>query len=97
MTDKSDQPEQVPPTKVTVTDPGIAPYIFFEGAATFGFSNGIVNVTLAAGRHLLKEGTPISDVVAVAHLRCNVAAATDLRNALDSALLLAAKPEGSAH
>jgi hypothetical protein len=97
MTDKPNQSEQIPPAKITVSDPGIAPYIFFEGAASFGFLNGIVNVTLAAGRHLLKDGTPISDVVAVAHLRCNVVAATDLRNALDSALLLAAKPEGGAH
>jgi hypothetical protein len=97
MADNPDKREQVVPAKITVTDTGIAPYIFFEGAASFGFVNGIVNVTLAAGRHLLKDGVPVSDVVAVAYLRCNVMAATDLRNALDSAILLAAKPEGGAH
>jgi hypothetical protein len=41
------KPEQITPAK-TVTDTGIAPYIFFEGAPNFGFANGVVNVTLAA-------------------------------------------------
>jgi hypothetical protein len=47
VTDKPDKPEQITPAK-TVTDTGIAPYIFFEGAPNFGFANGVVNVTLAA-------------------------------------------------
>jgi hypothetical protein len=97
MADKPDKPDQITPAKVTVTDVGIAPYIFFEGVPTFGFNNGIVNVTLAATRHLLKEGLPASNVVAVAYLRCNPLAAMELRNALDSALLLAAKTEQTAH
>jgi hypothetical protein len=45
VTDKPDKPEQITPAK-TVTDTGIAPYIFF--APNFGFANGVVNVTLAA-------------------------------------------------
>ena len=97
MADNPDKPEQVAPAKITVTDTGIAPYIFFEGVPTFGFNNGIVNVTLAATRHLLKEGLPASDVVAVAYLRCSALAAMELRNVLDSALLLAAKTEQTAH
>lgn len=47
VTDKPDKPEQITPAK-TVTDTGIAPYIFLEGAPNFGFANGVVNVTLAA-------------------------------------------------
>jgi hypothetical protein len=47
VTDKPGKPEQITPAK-TVTDTGIAPYIFFEGAPNFGFANGVVNVTLAA-------------------------------------------------
>ena len=84
------------PAKLTVTDTGMAPYIYFEGAPNFGFTNGIINITLAANRHLLKDGAPVRDVVATAHLRCNVPAALELRNALDAALLLAAQPQGSA-
>ena len=84
------------PAKLTVTDTGMAPYIYFEGAPNFGFTKGVINVTLAANRHLLTDGAPVRDVVATAHLRCNVPAAVELRNALDAALLLAAQPQGGA-
>jgi hypothetical protein len=97
MANKPDKPEQVTPPKITVTDAGIAPFVFFEGAPNFGFVNGVVNVTLAASRHLIKDGAVVSDIVAVAHLRCNIPAALELRGALDSALLLATKTEGAAH
>jgi hypothetical protein len=83
------------PAKFTVTDTGMAPYIYFEGAPNFGFTSGVINVTLAANRHLLMDGAPVRAVVATAHLRCNVPAAVELRNALDAALLLAAQPQGS--
>jgi hypothetical protein len=73
------------------------PFIFFDGAPNFGFANGTVNVTLAAARHLVKDGVSMTDAVAVAHLRCNIPAAIELRAALDSALLLAAKAGGAAH
>jgi hypothetical protein len=92
-----DMPENPVPTRLTVTDTGIAPYIYFEGAPNFGFANGIVTVTLAANRHLLRDGAPVTDIVATAHLRCNVPAAIELRNALDGALLLAARTRGGAH
>jgi hypothetical protein len=39
----------------------------------------------------VKDGVSVTDAVAVAHLRCNIPAAIELRAALDSALLLAAK------
>ena len=97
MTDSPNNPEQAAPAKVTVTDDGNAPFIFFQGCPSFGNSNGIVNITLAAARHLLKDGAVISDVVAVAHLRCNVVAAVELRDALNNALLLGAKTEGQAN
>jgi hypothetical protein len=97
VTDKPDTPKQIPPATVTVTDTGIAPFVFFEGAPSFGFNHGVVCITLAAGRHLLKEGLISSDVIAVAHLRCGVRGAMELRNALDNALSLATKAEGKAH
>ena len=92
MADKPDKPAQV--RKVTITDAGIAPFLFFEGAPNFGFRSGVVNVTLVAARHIIKEGAASSDIVAVAYLRCTIPAAIELRNALDSALLLATKTEG---
>jgi hypothetical protein len=81
----------------TVIDTGIAPYVFFEGAPSFGFAEGIVNVTLAAHRHLMKDGAVSSDIVAVAYLRCSAVAAVELRNALDKALLLGTKNDGQPH
>jgi hypothetical protein len=97
MPDMPENPVPTAPPRLTVTDTGIAPYIYFEGAPNFGFANGIVTVTLAANRHLLRDGAPVADVVATAHLRCNVPAAIELRNALDGALLLAARTHGGAH
>jgi len=93
-----DAPKKPDPTtlKLTVTDTGTAPYVYIEGAPNFGFVNGIISITLAANRHLLRDGAPVTDAVAIAHLRCNVPAAIELRSALDAALLLAARPQGSA-
>jgi hypothetical protein len=90
-------PNNSRPQKLLLQILASPPYIFFEGAPNFGFANGIVNITLAATRHLIQDGAAFSDIVAVAHLRCNPLAALELRNALDSALLLAAKTEGTAH
>ena len=53
-------------------------------------------MTLAATRHLM-EGAVASDIVAVGYLRCNIPPAIELRNALDSAILLGTKREGKAH
>jgi hypothetical protein len=97
MTDNADKARQDAPSKITISDTGLAPFIFFEGAPSFGNNNGVVNITLAANRHLLKDGLVASDVVAVGYLRCNIPAAVELRNAIDSALLLGAKTEGPAN
>jgi hypothetical protein len=90
----TDNPKRDTP-RLTVADAGQAPFIFFEGAPNFGFTNGVVNVTLAAARHLVKDGASVTEAVAVAHLRCSIPAAMELRAAIDGALLLAAKPTGA--
>jgi hypothetical protein len=65
VTDKPGKPEQITPAK-TVTDTGIAPYIFFEGAPNFGFANGVVNVTLAAvASHLKPHSESVSFVPSI--------------------------------
>jgi len=77
---------------VVVTDNRSAPFIFFDGAPSFGVNGGIVSITLAAARHLSTGDQTVStDVVAVAHLRCSIKAAMDLRNSIDKALLLQAR------
>jgi hypothetical protein len=80
---------------VVVVDAPHAPIIYFDGAPNFGNNNGIVNVTLATSRHLGNAaGGVTSDVLAVAHLRCTVQAAINLRKAIDDALLLGAPVDG---
>lgn len=75
---------------LSVIDPWGGPLIFFERASNFGHLGEIISVTLAAGRHLLDaNGTPVSNQIAVAHLRCTKAAAASLIAALEKALLAA--------
>jgi len=77
---------------VVVTDNTGAPFIYFDGAPSFGTNGGIVSITLAAARLLSAGDRGVAkDIVAVAHLRCSAKAAMDLRNAIDKALLLQAK------
>jgi hypothetical protein len=76
---------------IPVSDTPHAPFIFYEGAPAFGFTNGIFNIMLAAGRTWFgSDGTIINDHVVVAYLRGNIQAALSLRQAIDAALLLAA-------
>jgi hypothetical protein len=81
-----------------VSDTAHAPFIFYEIAPAFGFTNGVVNITLSANRTWIKDGVAMNDQVVVAYLRGNVQAAINLREAIDKALLLAAPTqEGKAN
>jgi hypothetical protein len=74
-----------------------APFLYFENAPTFGHLNGVIRVTLEAGRDLPSPetgGRVVADRVIVAHLRMNIPAARSLKAALEGALLLAAPPAG---
>jgi hypothetical protein len=72
-----------------------APFLYFDGAPTFGCHNGIVNVTLDAVRFMVAEQQARQDRVVVAHLRMSVPAALLLKDAIEKALLLAAPAAGS--
>lgn len=95
MSKKSDAPEAPVAAQraggIVHRDEAHAPIVYFEAAPNFGHMNGIISVTLSAGRAILnQDGTTIdSDAVVVAYLRCNIPAAINLRRALDDALLLA--------
>ena len=79
---------------IVIKDTYHAPVVYFDGAPNFGNNSGIINIPLVMGRHLAAGDHLESDIVVVAHLRCSIAAAIDLRNALNSALLLGAPTEG---
>ncbi|MEH2510563.1 hypothetical protein V1291_001917 [Nitrobacteraceae bacterium AZCC 1564] len=75
-----------------------APIIFFEICPTYGNNSGLINVMLATGLiEAAPHGKVKSRVKAVAHLRMTTAAAVNLRDTLNNALLMgtqAKKPEG---
>jgi hypothetical protein len=77
---------------IQVSDVPHAPFIFYEIAPVFGFTNGVVNITLSANRTFAGPNGIVNEQVVVAYLRGNVQAALSLRQAIDSALLLAATP-----
>jgi hypothetical protein len=95
MTDNPDAHPKVS-TTLRLADTPHAPFIFYENAPLFGFTNGIVNVTLSAFHTWSGPNGIVNEQVAVAHLRGNVQAAMSLRNAIEQALLLAAPTPGKA-
>jgi hypothetical protein len=93
----TDTPEKSSEGFAPVRDLPAAPIIFFEFCPTLGNNQGLINIMLAAGI-VMPTASSATDVVpvAVAHLRCSTAAATQLRDALNKALLMGAplEPQG---
>jgi hypothetical protein len=79
-----------PANPVILKNAVAAPVLFFDGAPVFGVLNGIVEIELAA-RYLLPQvdGNVSTDIACVAHLRCSLAGAESLVDALDKALDMA--------
>jgi hypothetical protein len=79
---------------VPIRDLPSAPIIYFEYCPTLGNNQGLINIMLAAGLVMPTGGSATEVVpVAVAHLRCTTLAATQLRDAIDKALLIGAAVE----
>jgi hypothetical protein len=84
--DTSPAPER--PIKIAPGTSELAPFIYFDGVPTFGSHNGTIQMELAANT-ILPEGKGVKiDVVITGHLRCNPAAATELRNTIDRVLAM---------
>ena len=87
----ADNPEARPAQAPALSDAPHAPFIFYEMAPVFGFTSGVVNITLSANRtYAGQDGAIVNEQIVVAYLRGNVPAALSLRQAIDNALLLAA-------
>jgi hypothetical protein len=88
-------------TFTPVEDLPRAPIIYFDHCPTLGNAQGLINVMLAASVVMPAGGTTTQVVpVAVAHLRCSTAAAIQLRDAIDKALLIGApvgQPQGKSN
>jgi hypothetical protein len=72
-----------------------APFVYFDGAPTFGHHAGVLSITLEAVRFMTVRQQLTRDRIVVAHLRMSVPAAKDLKAAIERALLLAAPAAGS--
>jgi hypothetical protein len=91
MTDKPN-PKTPKGFGITVSNLGAesAPFIYFDGVATFGMHQGLVQIELAANvLNLDGKGGVKNEVVLTAHLRCSPDAARNLQKELGNALLIA--------
>jgi hypothetical protein len=84
MTDKADTNGQG--IRVAPGSSELAPFIYCDGAATYGVNNGIVQVELAANSIMPDGQGTRTDVLIVAHLRCSPTAARGLVDCLTKAL-----------
>src|SRR5277367_3531965 len=64
----------------------LAPFIYCDGVATFGTNNGIVTLELAANSVVPEGAGTRTEVLITAHLRCSVAAAGGIRDAITRSL-----------
>lgn len=70
-----------------------APVVYFDGISAF---NGIVSLTLVMSIPVpFNDGTAPGKLTDVAHLRCNLAAAIALKDAIEKAMLAGVVPAGS--
>jgi hypothetical protein len=93
-----DQPDDTTPPR-PVTDAALgsaqAPFVYFDGVATYGIAAGAIQLELVA--HAIvptSDNQTRTDTIVVAHLRCSPAAAMTLRRALDGIELMTTPPEG---
>lgn len=69
----------------------LAPFVYFDGTIAYSLNKGTLQLELAANT-IVPDGTGGTriDAVITAHLRCNAAAAVNLRDAIDKALQMEA-------
>lgn len=82
------------PPEIKYFDGDHAGFQFFDSAPAFAGYNGLIAVTLTATRYIPGPEKVSIDSVVVGHLRTNIQGAISLRDAINSALLLAAPPQG---
>jgi hypothetical protein len=92
------------PTAVKTTDKQIvpkrgleAPILHVDGSTNMGCNNQVVSLTLVTAVYLPQpDGQVSTDWVVSAQLRMSIVAAMSVRDAIDKALLIAIRSEGSA-
>jgi hypothetical protein len=78
-----------PGIKIATSSNEMAPFIYFDGVATYGVNAGTVQLELTANT-IMPEGTGTrTDVLVTAHLRCSPTAAMALRDVINRTLEMA--------
>lgn len=87
-----------PQRPISTQDRPHAPIVYFEGAATCSHMNGLGRITLSAALQLPEsDGISVrTELVATAYLRSNIQGMIELRNQINTLLLLLQPPETAA-
>jgi hypothetical protein len=74
--------------ELAATPGDLAPFIYFDIVGSQGAGNGIINMTLEAVRQISSGATAASERVVVANLTIPFANIQNLKEAIDSVLLM---------
>jgi hypothetical protein len=96
MDDDSNKLPSIPSPALSQIGSATAPFIYFDGAPTFGFDGAVANITLEAMTHLSMNEGIVSERRVVAHLRMSVKALASLKQAIETIELMASPSRGSA-
>jgi len=93
----TDQPTAKPGDLVYEDSGAAAPLVYFDIVGAYGTMNGSIEIELAT-RILVPKSDGSTEVkfISSGRLRCTQNAATNLRNALDSALKMLEQPQANA-
>ena len=93
----TDQPPTKPSDLIYEDTGAMAPLVYFDIVGAYGTMNGSIEIELAT-RILVPKSDGSTEVkfISSGRLRCTQNAATNLRNALDSALKMLEQPQANA-
>ena len=95
MEDDRDERSKTASLPLSQAGSATAPFIFVDGAGTFGFNDGVANITLEAITHVSGDDSVITERRVVAHLRMGVKGLASLKKAIEAIELMAHSPRGS--
>ncbi|WP_294537124.1 hypothetical protein [uncultured Rhodoblastus sp.] len=95
MDDQSRKLPKIPSPPLSLIGSASAPFVYFEGAPTFGFDGAIGNITLEAITHIATDDRVVSERRVVAHLRMGAKGLASLKRAIESIELMANPGDGS--
>ena len=96
MNDESTKLPKIPAPPLSQIGSANAPFIYFEGAPTYGFDGTIGNITLEAITHIATDDHIQTERRVVAHLRMGAKGLASLKKAIEAIELMANPSHGAA-